>query len=118
MMTRRSNVAMRELNDNMDHKNMVVTWINFADELNFFLIACIKEEDVVTFLVLGPVLNHIFGPMKDKLFYLLFVFRRGMSNAICDMFWSICFEASTFLLSFLKFKFQIFLKKETMNFLS
>ena len=68
MMTRRSNVAMRELNDNMDHKNMVITWINFADELNFFLIACIKEEDVVTFLVLGPVLNHIFGPMKDKLF--------------------------------------------------
>ena len=36
MMTRRSNVAMRELNGNMDHKNMVVTWINFADELNFF----------------------------------------------------------------------------------
>ena len=39
MMTRRSNVAMRELNDNMDHKNMVITWINFADELKFFLIA-------------------------------------------------------------------------------
>ena len=34
MMTRRNNVAMRESNDNIDHKNMVITWISFADEVN------------------------------------------------------------------------------------
>ena len=28
MMTRRNNVAMRELNDNIDHKKMVITLIN------------------------------------------------------------------------------------------
>ena len=26
MMTRRNNVAARESNDNIDHKNMVITW--------------------------------------------------------------------------------------------
>ena len=36
MMTRRNNVAMRELNDNIDHKNMVITWISFADEVKHF----------------------------------------------------------------------------------
>ena len=40
MMTRRNNVAMRELNDNIDHK-MVITWISFADEVKY--IACIKD---------------------------------------------------------------------------
>ena len=34
MMTKRNNVAMRESNDNIDHKNMVITWISFADEVN------------------------------------------------------------------------------------
>ena len=38
-----------------------------------------------TFLILGPILDHIFGPKKDKLFRHVFVFRRGMSNAICDL---------------------------------
>ena len=51
----------------------------------FFLIACIKEDDVLTFLILGPILDHIFGPKKDKLFYTAFIFRRGMCNAICDL---------------------------------
>ena len=32
-----------------------------------------------------PILDHIFDPKKDKLFYPVFVFRRGMSNAICDL---------------------------------
>ena len=76
---------MRESNDNINHK-MVITWISFADEVKyFFLIACIKEDDVLTFLILGPILDHIFGPKKDKLFCPVFVFRRGMSNAICDL---------------------------------
>ena len=35
--------------------------------------------------MLGPILDHIFGPKKDKLFWPEFVFRRGMSNAICDL---------------------------------
>ena len=35
-MTRRNNVAMRESNDNIDYKNMVITWINFADEVKCF----------------------------------------------------------------------------------
>ena len=34
MMTRR-NVAMRESNDNIDHK-VVITWISFADEVKYF----------------------------------------------------------------------------------
>ena len=36
MMTKRSNVAMRESNNNIDHKNMVITWISFADEVKYF----------------------------------------------------------------------------------
>ena len=36
MMSRRNNVAMRESNDNIDHK-MVITWISFADEVKYFL---------------------------------------------------------------------------------
>ena len=47
--------------------------------------ACIKEDYALTFLILRPILDQIFGPMKDKLFCLVFVFRRGMSNAICDL---------------------------------
>ena len=30
MIARRNNVAMRESNDNIDHKKMVITWISFA----------------------------------------------------------------------------------------
>ena len=37
MMTRKNNVDMRESNDNVDHKNVVVIWISFADEVNIFL---------------------------------------------------------------------------------
>ena len=36
MMTRRNNVAMRESNDNIDHKKMVITWISFADKVKYF----------------------------------------------------------------------------------
>ena len=35
MTTRRNNV-MSESNDNIDHKNMVTTWIGFADEVKYF----------------------------------------------------------------------------------
>ena len=51
----------------------------------FFLIASIKEDDALTFLILGPILDHIFGPKKDKLFGPVFVFQRGMFNGICDV---------------------------------
>ena len=47
----------------------ITTWISFAYEVKyFFLIARIKEDDVLTFLILGPILDHIFGPKKDKFF--------------------------------------------------
>ena len=36
MMTRRNNVVMRESNNNIDHKNMVTTWISFEDEVKCF----------------------------------------------------------------------------------
>ena len=36
MMTRRKNVAMRESNDNIDHKNIVITSISFADQVKIF----------------------------------------------------------------------------------
>ena len=36
MMTKRNNVAMRESNDNINHKNMVITCISFADEVEYF----------------------------------------------------------------------------------
>ena len=36
MMTRRNNVAMRESNDNIDHKNIIISWISFADEVKYF----------------------------------------------------------------------------------
>ena len=51
----------------------------------FFLIACIKEDNFLTFLILGSILDHIFGYKKDKLLSPVFVFRRGMSSAICDL---------------------------------
>ena len=44
-----------------------------------------KEDDVLTFLILGSILDHIFGPKKDTLFCPVFVFRRDISNAICDL---------------------------------
>ena len=31
MIETRNNVAMRESNDNIDHKKMVITWISSAD---------------------------------------------------------------------------------------
>ena len=34
-MVRKNNVAMRESNDNIDHKNMIIIWISFADEAKF-----------------------------------------------------------------------------------
>ena len=34
MMTRKNNVAMRESNDNVDHKNVVIMWISFACKIN------------------------------------------------------------------------------------
>ena len=36
MMTRTKNVVMRESNDNIDHKNVVIIWISFVDEVQYF----------------------------------------------------------------------------------
>ena len=36
MMTRKNNVAIRESNDNTDHKKIVITWISFAVEVKYF----------------------------------------------------------------------------------
>ena len=44
-----------------------------------------KEDDILTFLILGSILDYIFDPKKDKLSPSVFVFGRGMSNAICDL---------------------------------
>ena len=44
-----------------------------------------KEVVVFTFLVLRLVLVHILGPRKDKVRCPVLVFRRGISNAICDL---------------------------------
>ena len=60
--------------------NCLCRWIKL-----FFLIACLKEDDVLAFLILGLILDHIFGPKKDKLFCSVFGFSRGISNAICDL---------------------------------
>ena len=42
------------------------------------------EAVVLTFLILGFILDHIFGHKKDNPFCPVFVFR-SMSNAICDL---------------------------------
>ena len=36
MMTRRNKVAMRESNDDIDHKEMLITGISFVDEVKCF----------------------------------------------------------------------------------
>ena len=36
MMTRRNHVTMRESDDNIYHKKMLITWISFADEVKSF----------------------------------------------------------------------------------
>ena len=32
----KKSVAMRESNDNIDHKNMIIIWISFEDEKYFY----------------------------------------------------------------------------------
>ena len=36
MTRRRNNVAMKESNDNINHKNKVITSISFANEVKYF----------------------------------------------------------------------------------
>ena len=36
MMAIRNKVAMRESNENIDHKKMVITWISFVDDVKYF----------------------------------------------------------------------------------
>ena len=44
-----------------------------------------KRRRCSNILILGSILDHIFGPKKHKLFCPVFVFRRRMSNVICDL---------------------------------
>ena len=57
----------------------------FTDEVNIFLWSMHEKRRCLTFLLLGFILDHIFGPKKNNLFYPVFVFRRGISNGICDL---------------------------------
>ena len=36
MISRKNNVAVRKSNDNTDHKNVVIIWIRFTDEVKDF----------------------------------------------------------------------------------
>ena len=87
MMTRNKTVATRESNYNIDHKNVVIIWISLFCRWSkiFFLKTWMKEDNDLTFLVLRFLLDHIFGPKKDKLFCTVFVFRRDMPNVISDL---------------------------------
>ena len=58
----------------------------FADEVKYFsLRACMKEDAVLAFLILEFIFDYIFDPKKNELFCAVLVFRRGVSNAICDL---------------------------------
>ena len=43
-----------------------------------------ERRRCLTFLLLGFILDHVFGPRKDNLTCLVFVFRKDMSNGIYD----------------------------------
>ena len=45
---------LNELNDNIDHKNVVLTYVCRWIKI-YFLRACIKEDDVLKFLILEGV---------------------------------------------------------------
>ena len=85
MMAKKSNVAMRESNDNIDHKSVVINWINIADDVKYFFNSMHKKRQCSNIFVLGRILDHIFGWKKDKLFSPVFVFRRGISNVIYNL---------------------------------
>ena len=62
MMTTKNNVAMRELNDNVDQKNLVIISISLCLRMKiFFFRACIKEDAVLLFFTLGFIFGHISG---------------------------------------------------------
>ena len=57
----------------------------FADEVKYFSLKHAGKKMLFNiFVTIGFILDHISGPMKDKLTCLVFVFRRDMSNGICD----------------------------------
>ena len=63
--------------------------IMFADEVSHFSLKHAWKKklfnNLCSFLLLGFIFDHIFGPKKDNLFGFVFVFLRGMSNAISDL---------------------------------
>ena len=83
-MARKNNNALRDSNDNIDHKNVEIIWTSFSDEVKYFILnSTHKRRHVLTFLIPWSILDHFFGPKKDKIFCTVFVFCRGISNAIC-----------------------------------
>ena len=50
-----------------------------------FLSLCVKQFVVLTVFKSLLILDHILGPRNDILFWPKAVFRRGISNAICDL---------------------------------
>ena len=75
----KDNVALKEFNDNIDLA-CVSRWSKI-----FFFRVCIKENNILTFLILWFICDCIFARKKDKLFYPVFVFHRVMSSVICDL---------------------------------
>ena len=75
MRTKKYNFAMREVNDNTDNNNvkMFLEFKKMHKWRSFF-----NSFDARVYF------DHIFVPTKDKRFCSVFVFYRGMSDAICD----------------------------------
>ena len=44
-----------------------------------------EEADVLIFLILEFIFDYSFSPREDKLFLLVFVFHRGVPNAIFNL---------------------------------
>ena len=70
---------MRKSNDNINHKKECGNCLN---QLKIVFLRASIKEDVLTFLIPGFILDHIFDPKKDKLSYPVYVSRRGIYNPI------------------------------------
>ena len=78
-MARRNNVVMRKSNDNSDHKNMVTTWIIFADEVKHFsgkhcifllLWKCLEQSTKSTWLCIFKIYT-LFGHINSRALFTL-----------------------------------------------
>ena len=71
---------MKNNNNNSNNKKKQ----NCLLRISFFK-RCVKEDVVAAVLMFELTLFQIFGPRNDLLFCPLFVLRRVISNAICDL---------------------------------